>query len=109
MTEAKTQPAYSPKQFNVIGEAFKNFEGTPMHRIAYQSVLRLLGNIAGKSVLDLGCGYGFFTRKLQHLGAARLVGVDISEKMLGLARLYCADAGGERSNFSSKISPKWAF
>ncbi|MBD2682486.1 MULTISPECIES: class I SAM-dependent methyltransferase [Nostoc] len=49
--------------------------------------LNLIGDVAGKSILDLACGEGFFTRLLKLNGAARLVGVDISSKMIELARL----------------------
>jgi ubiquinone/menaquinone biosynthesis C-methylase UbiE len=46
----------------------------------------ILGNIKGKSVLDLACGDGYFTRQLKRNGARLVVGVDISEKMIARAR-----------------------
>lgn len=49
--------------------------------------LNLIGDVTGKSILDLACGEGFFTRLLKQNGAARLVGVDISSEMIELARL----------------------
>lgn len=49
--------------------------------------LNLIGDVAGKSILDLACGEGFFTRLLKQNGAARLVGVDISSKLIELAKL----------------------
>ncbi|MFN6560869.1 MAG: class I SAM-dependent DNA methyltransferase [Nostoc sp. ChiSLP01] len=49
--------------------------------------LNLIGDVAGKSILDLACKEGFFTRLLFSYGPARLVGVDISSKMIELARL----------------------
>ncbi|MEH2085970.1 class I SAM-dependent methyltransferase [Nostoc sp.] len=49
--------------------------------------LNLIGDVGGKSILDLACGEGFFTRLLKQNGAARLVGVDISSEMIELARL----------------------
>ena len=45
-----------------------------------------LGDITGLSVLDLACGEGICSRYLRRWGAARVVGVDISEQMIGLAR-----------------------
>jgi ubiquinone/menaquinone biosynthesis C-methylase UbiE len=50
------------------------------------TLFKLLGEPAGKSVLDLACGEGFHTRVLRQKGAARVVGVDISAAMIGLAR-----------------------
>lgn len=47
--------------------------------------LTLLGDVRGMSVLDLACGEGFYTRFIRQAGAARAVGVDISEGMIDLA------------------------
>ena len=46
----------------------------------------MLPALPGKSVLDLGCGYGWFCRWSAETGAARVLGVDVSEKMLAQAR-----------------------
>lgn len=46
----------------------------------------LVGDLTGKSVLDLACGEGYHTRALKRHGAARVVGVDVSPKMVELAR-----------------------
>jgi 2-polyprenyl-3-methyl-5-hydroxy-6-metoxy-1,4-benzoquinol methylase len=49
--------------------------------------LDLLPNvIRGMRVLDLGCGAGQLSYHLAESGAAEVVGVDISETMLGIAR-----------------------
>jgi SAM-dependent methyltransferase len=51
------------------------------------SVLRaLLPELRGRRVLDLGCGYGWFCRWACGQGAARVVGIDISERMLARAK-----------------------
>ncbi len=50
------------------------------------SFMRLVGDISGKSVLDLACGEGFYSREFMRLGAARVVGVDSSSAMVSLAR-----------------------
>ena len=47
---------------------------------------RLLPEMAGRSVLDLGCGYGHNCMDFVKRGAAEVVGVDISEKMLEIAK-----------------------
>ncbi len=46
----------------------------------------LLPPLAGKRVADLGCGTGGFCRKAVADGAADVIGVDISERMLDAAR-----------------------
>lgn len=53
----------------------------------------LLGDIAGKKVLEIGCGRG---HSLQYLGArkaAELWGLDISEKQIEQTRQYLAECG----------------
>jgi SAM-dependent methyltransferase len=45
----------------------------------------LLGNVAGRTVLDLGCGSGENSLLLARRGA-EVIGVDISESLLALAR-----------------------
>jgi SAM-dependent methyltransferase len=46
----------------------------------------LMGRPAGRSVLDLACGSGFYSRLIRAAGARRVVGVDLSAAMIGLAR-----------------------
>ena len=48
-------------------------------------VLALLGDVAGRDVLDAGCGEGFFSRVLA-ARRARVTGVDRSPRLLALAR-----------------------
>lgn len=43
-------------------------------------------DLNGLSILDLGCGFGSFARKARSLGADRVLGVDVSENMLGEAK-----------------------
>lgn len=50
------------------------------------SFLELIGDVSGKTVLDVACGEGHFTRMLRRSGAADVVGTDISQRMIDLAR-----------------------
>jgi SAM-dependent methyltransferase len=63
-------------------------EGAP----EWPALQALLPALDGKRVLDLGCGYGWFCRWAREAGATRVVGVDISDKMLARARADTADA-----------------
>ena len=47
---------------------------------------KLLPDLKGKSVIDLGCGYGHNCLEFIKNGASSVVGIDISEKMLEIAR-----------------------
>lgn len=46
----------------------------------------LLPDLTGKAVLDLGCGYGYNCKDFIKRGASKVVGIDLSEKMLDIAR-----------------------
>ncbi|MEV0261099.1 methyltransferase domain-containing protein [Streptomyces sp. NPDC050617] len=54
--------------------------------VEFPSLLRALGSVAGRSILDVGCGDGVYTRMVQQAGASRVVGVDVSAAMLEMAR-----------------------
>ena len=53
---------------------------------AWETLEPLLPDFAGKRVLDLGCGYGWHCIYAAEHGAASVTGVDLSEKMLAVAR-----------------------
>jgi ubiquinone/menaquinone biosynthesis C-methylase UbiE len=73
--------------YDSIAKEYKESKELPMrlHIEAY-TYFNMLGNLAQKSILDLACGEGFYTRKFKDQGAAKVVGVDISQKMIELAR-----------------------
>lgn len=50
------------------------------------SLMRLVGNLAGKRAVDLACGEGYYTRQYADRGAQRVLGVDLSPRMIDLAR-----------------------
>lgn len=47
-------------------------------------LLDMLGEVAGKRILDAGCGEGFLSRLMAGMGA-RVTGVDLSAKLLEIA------------------------
>ncbi len=55
-------------------------------------VLRLVGSIKGKKILDLGCGQGYFSRILAKKGA-KVVGVDRADKLLAIAKTKTISPG----------------
>jgi tRNA (mo5U34)-methyltransferase len=44
-------------------------------------------NLAGKSVLDIGCNAGFYSIAMKQRGASRVVGIDSEQRYLAQARL----------------------
>src|SRR3982750_1940219 len=48
---------------------------------------RALPEVAGKSVLDIGCNAGFYSIEMKRRGASRVLGIDSDERYLDQARL----------------------
>jgi 2-polyprenyl-3-methyl-5-hydroxy-6-metoxy-1,4-benzoquinol methylase len=51
----------------------------------------LLPSLVGLRVLDLGCGFGDLAREARRNGAAHVMGIDLSERMLAEARSRTSD------------------
>lgn len=60
----------------------RNAENNYNDLIEQPIVLELLGDIKGKNVMDIGCGYGAMTIKIARNGANKVLGIDVSEKMI---------------------------
>ena len=56
------------------------------------ALFSLLPDLSEKSVLDLGCGFGEHCVLYVKKGARRVVGIDISEKMLEIAKIENPDS-----------------
>ncbi len=50
------------------------------------TILLLIGDVKGKTVLDLGCGDGFFTRPIAKKGALKVIGIDNSREEIDRAK-----------------------
>ena len=57
--------------------------------------------IAGKTCLDVGCGGGLVSEGLASRGAATVLGIDLAEDMLSVARLHAA--GSELDNLEYRL------
>lgn len=73
-------------QYDEIAEQYKERRQLGIFQIASYTMSHWLGDVSGRSVLDLACGEGNGTRAVKQAGAGRVVGVDISEQMIRLAR-----------------------
>lgn len=69
--------AYSRLRRSVHG-----LDGAP----EWRSICSLLPTLEGKRVVDLGCGFGWFARWAREHGAAHVLGLDLSEKMIARAK-----------------------
>ena len=72
--------------FAAYGEMLRSREG--LSAAGEWSRFRgLFPGLEGKRVLDLGCGYGWHCAYAARMGAAFVLGLDISEKMIEKARV----------------------
>ncbi|GGX12336.1 class I SAM-dependent methyltransferase [Streptomyces lomondensis] len=75
------------QQYDEIGEAFEGFKALPLAQYAeVPGFLAMVGDVRGKSVLDLASGTGFYSREFRRRGAVEVLGVDISGEMVAVAR-----------------------
>lgn len=75
------------EQYDTIATEYQASKQLPFRLYAEAPLLeKLLGDVAGKNILDLGCGEGIYARKLKTLGARLVVGVDVSSEMVALAQ-----------------------
>src|SRR6476469_9678128 len=87
-----TQNIYNNPEFfenySLMKRSVKGLDGAS----EWPSMRRLVPDLRGRRVVDLGCGYGWFCRWASEQGAAQVLGLDLSEKML--ARAMAADPDG---------------
>lgn len=80
--------------YDRISQEYKQAKQAPWRiHVEQFTLFELIGDVTGKSVLDLACGEGFLSRELKARDARRVVGVDISQAMIDLARSQEQSAG----------------
>lgn len=93
--------------YSGLARSVRGLDGAP----EWPAIRALLPAVAGKHVVDLGCGFGWFARWARSQGAASVLGIDLSENMLAQARADTADAaiGYERADLETLALPEAAF
>lgn len=67
------------------------YRDTVEHTDSYQTkviepnLMRVLGDVKGKKVLDIACGEGYFSGLLSNMGA-KVTGLDIGEELISIAK-----------------------
>jgi SAM-dependent methyltransferase len=86
-----TQNIYDDEEFfagySRLRRSVEGLDGAP----EWPALRALMPALRGCNVLDLGCGFGWFCRWAREQGAAHVVGVDVSERMLARGRAMTAD------------------
>ncbi|WP_394836433.1 class I SAM-dependent methyltransferase [Pendulispora rubella] len=84
--ETSANPVRSNEVYAEIFRRYDAKNSSPSGIAERASVLSALGDLTGKSVLDIGCGTGFYPRVFRRVGANEVVGIDLSEEMIGVGR-----------------------
>src|SRR5687768_12956476 len=74
-----------------------NSEFKPLHEInplRLGHIDRIAGGLAGKRVLDVGCGGGILSEAMATHGA-RVTGIDLADKPLKVAQLHLLESGAD--------------
>ena len=70
---------------------FENYKNLRTNSVNYNNLIEqpamklLMPDLKNKTVLDMGCGFGFSCVGFRKNGAAKVIGIDISEKMIKAA------------------------
>ena len=64
-------------------------EKNPIKSASDDAVRKMLPDLKGKSVIDAGCGTGFFCEYAEQMGAESVTGIDFSEGMIKEAMQNC--------------------
>jgi 2-polyprenyl-6-hydroxyphenyl methylase/3-demethylubiquinone-9 3-methyltransferase len=100
MTTATPYPNADPAElakFSALAHRWwdPGSEFRPLHEInplRLTWIDRVAGGLQGKSILDVGCGGGILAEAMASAGA-RVTGIDLSEKALGVAQLHQLESG----------------
>jgi SAM-dependent methyltransferase len=68
--------------YSTLPRSVRGLAGAP----EWPAVRALLPPLAGRRIVDLGCGFGWFARFAAEEGAGSVLALDLSEKMLARAR-----------------------
>ncbi len=92
----KTQKAYD------LWSSTYDTDPNPHLVLDQESVLKLVDPSPGEYILDAACGTGRFSRLFAERGAT-IVGIDFSEKMLGIARSFLPDMEFQCRDLTNKL------
>ncbi|UNO43371.1 class I SAM-dependent methyltransferase [Streptomyces sp. MST-110588] len=88
MSRPPVQKKHAGTRFDALAQDYARMAAENPVRLHSErhTVLEVLGDLRGKTALDMGCGEGRYTRLLRERGAAQVTGIDASEGMLEHAR-----------------------
>ncbi len=74
-------------QYQGISLSFRDAREAPVTAwLEAPSFVKAVGDVKNSKIIDFACGEGYYTRLLKKLGAASVLGIDLSPQMIALAR-----------------------
>lgn len=107
------------KNWDDMSKAYENFtndEDSYSYTIEWPCIKKMLPSLHRKKILDLGCGTGQFDFLFEKENPISILGIDISEKMLNIAKEKAVNRDskvefikGDISKFNTYIDGKFDF
>jgi ubiquinone/menaquinone biosynthesis C-methylase UbiE len=73
--------------YSKLRRSVHGLDGAP----EWPAIRALLPDFKGKRIVDLGCGFGWFSRWAKEHGAAHILGLDLSQNMIARAKADTSD------------------
>jgi len=73
--------------YSKLRRSVHGLDGAP----EWPAIRALLPDFKGKRIVDLGCGFGWFSRWAKQHGAAHILGLDLSQNMIARAKADSSD------------------
>ncbi len=74
--------------YGQLNRSLHGLDGAP----EWSALKKLVPDLNGKSIVDLGCGFGWFCRWAREQGAKQVLGLDLSKRMIDVARAKTTDS-----------------
>lgn len=83
----KTGAEIASEEYDIIASKYQEATKRELRNFTLEpSLIKYFGNLTGKNILDLACGEGYSSRLSESLGAEEIVGIDVSQKEIEMAR-----------------------
>lgn len=85
-------------KFNSIAASWWDTEGEfkPLHKlnpVRLSYIAEKAQGLAGKTIVDIGCGGGILAESMAKLGAKQVTGIDLAQDSLDVAKLHALEMG----------------
>ncbi len=93
--------------YSRLGRSVEGLDGAA----EWPALRAMLPELRGRRVVDLGCGFGWFCRWVREQGAAQVLGIDVSERMLERAGTSTSDGAitYEKADMERLVLPVASF